>query len=265
MKRYLFCLLLAVACLQGGAAVAGNAAAENTAGIRHFPQATVAALGQSMYRQDLAAAKATDILFQRVTNIGHYPVTGWLVGREGAQQVITFVADYDGDLRAVFEVRPDAPQEQRLRKTEKRALTPDETGQYEARRATLALIDQYCSKNYNSLVLQDPEGDGHLIYWIAATHDPDSVLLGGHYRFTVSRDWKTVKRADKLFNSCLTLSNKGEKANVGLFATYPLGDEPLETHIFLQLQTGKPFIIQTGDEKLWLIDQGRASHMKPGK
>lgn len=238
---------------------AASPVASVDAPIRQFSLATVERLGKEMYQQDSAAARATDILFQEVRNLADYPIRGWLVAKEDAGYVIVFVGEYDGEMRAVFEVRPDTPRSKRFHETGPRPLTPDEAGQFAARRNTFELIQHYCSDNYNTLILPDPESDSHLIYWIAATTDPDLLHLGGHYRFTLSGDWATILHADSLSKSCLTLNRKNRPERAAFFTTHLLSETPLETHVFMQLQNGMPFLVQTGKDTAWAIDKGKIS------
>lgn len=230
--------------------------------VRTFSLEETQALGRAMYLQDQAAAAATDILLAQVPDLSAYPVEGWVVSMEGGCHVVTFVGTHQGELRAMFAVRPEAPAARRLSDLGYRPLTEEEEGQFKARKTTLGLINQWCSDSYNSIILPAPDGNAQLIYWMAATSEPDVALVGGHYRFTTSSDWQRVEREEQLFSSCLRLGTKGMPENAALFAAQPLSEAPLETHVFLQLQLKKTFVVQTGNDALWEISDGMISPMK---
>lgn len=268
------CIALCLVLLSGGAVWGKNLQTRNEVPgksvgksgvqrtVRTFSPEETQALGRAMYLQDQAAASATDILLAQVPDLSAYPVEGWIVSMEDGGHVITFVGTHQGELRAMFAVRPEASDVRRLNDLGYRRLTEEEEGQFKARKTTLGLISQWCSDSYNSIILPAPGGNAQLIYWMAATSEPNVALVGGHYRFTVSNDWQRVEREEQLFSSCLRLGTKGMPENAALFAAQPLSDAPLETHVFLQLQLKKAFVVQTENDALWEITNGVISPVK---
>lgn len=88
------------------------------------------------------------------------------------------------------------------------------------------------------------------------------MLLTGHYRFTVSNGWQRIVHEEQLFSSCLRVSTRGMPKDAALYTAHPLGEIPLETHVFLQLQQGKTFVVQTGEDRLWEISDGAVSPIR---
>lgn len=82
-----------------------------------------------------AAAKATDILLAEIAGISPFPVEGWIVATKNDSPLFIFVGSPRGEVEAIFTVRPDAPEGQRLtgRLDQPCPLSPEEKGQYEAR------------------------------------------------------------------------------------------------------------------------------------
>ncbi|MES2693266.1 MAG: hypothetical protein V4773_07310, partial [Verrucomicrobiota bacterium] len=102
---------------------------------------------------------------------------------------------------------------------------------------------------------------------LAATTDPNAVLAGGHYRFTVSKEGDKIEQADELFRSCLTVPKNGpgvpKGSNVAaLYMTTLVSNLPQETHIFLSLLHKLPFMVGTPDSKKWRIEGGRLSELQ---
>ena len=174
--------------------------------IREYNIETIAKLGQEIYQQDIIAARATDIVFKQQLDLSRFPIRGWIVTEDKRGPLVTFVGDYEGDYRAVFEVRPESHGKSRFRKVEGLALSKEKLSRFRARVTAEAQITSVCSNRYNSIVLKDPVSDSWLVYFLAATMESDSVLIGGHYRFTISADGQNVQNIDMLFRSCATQS-----------------------------------------------------------
>ena len=155
--------------------------------IRDFSLDVIEALGREIHRRDLAAAKATDIMFDQRLDLDNFPLRGWVVTEDSAGLLVTFVGEYDGESKAVFDVRPDETGERRFVLAEARALSAEEAAQFRARAVSENEITEPCADRYNSVVLEDPERDGWIVYWLAATTQPGTIVLGGRERDSVGR------------------------------------------------------------------------------
>jgi hypothetical protein len=93
---------------------------------------------------------------------------------------------------------------------------------------------------------------GHLVYALAATIEPNEVVIGGHHRFLVSEDGNTVLKEQPLSKSCLTLERQG---NIDWFTVSSLMPFPNESHFFVSLLYRAPLYLAIG-RRLWEIDPG---------
>lgn len=257
--RILLILFLVLAPLSAHAA--HGASARQEAELRKMEQ-----LGEAMYRQDAAAAGATDILFSRHADLEAryagaepYPVVGWIVTGDAADPIVTFIGKRGDDYVGRFDIHPEAGKKTRFHAAEGRKLTAEELAAFMARQKTLPLVPQRCAKNSNSLVLRNPDGHGWLVYWLAASSDPNLIPLGGHNRFTVPENGDCVPSRDERFSlsACLTLDKRRQPPNaVGLFMTFSANDTPVETHVFLNLLYGIPLYVQTASGH-WKVESGK--------
>jgi hypothetical protein len=118
---------------------------------------------------------------------------------------------------------------------------------------------RFPDRPYNFEVLDDPDGEGFLVYALAATKDPNEVVAGGHSRITVSKDGTKVESVDRLSRSLLVLPKSGpggaSKAKA-LTMTHVVSPTPVETHVFLSLQHKMPFYVATGEKEVWKVEKG---------
>jgi len=241
--------------------------AQNTSHIREFDLETINKLGHEIYRIDQYASIATDILFNQGLNLKNYPIRGWIVMEYSDGVSITFVGEYKSGLRGVFEIRPNAEPKDRFKIVEGRKLTTVEESKFKARQTASKGINEYCSNRYNTVVIADPTSDSWLVYLLAATDDPNLILAGGHYRFTISKDGTTILNTDKLSNSCLTLNKKAEDIPNGatpvmMFMSHLVSKTPIETHVYLTLLHHMDFAVATNDGKVWKISKNGIEILK---
>ncbi|HKD20943.1 MAG TPA: hypothetical protein VKB71_02965 [Rhizomicrobium sp.] len=226
--------------------------------IREFDIPTVEKLGREMYDQDQLAWKATDIA------VGHFTVEvlktmkthGWIVEPSASGNIVRFIRETPNGPQLFYDVNftPDGAASSSI--PQNTTLSADEKMQYYARTLALASIPRTCSDNYNTIALKDPQGDGWLIWAMAATMDPKVVVIGGHYRFTISADGKTVRQTDALSYSCLTMSKPDPKEGtpVGVYTGQFVSLTPLETTVFAALSYKTPMFVGTRDGRSWKFD-----------
>ncbi|MBV8801222.1 MAG: hypothetical protein JO208_15640, partial [Alphaproteobacteria bacterium] len=130
--------------------------------------------------------------------------------------------------------------------------------QYRARLLAFSNVDRPCSKSYNAVALPDPQSNAWIVWALAATGDPETIVIGGHYRFTISRDGSTLLGKDALSKGCLVLP-KGKPASdekgAGMILQHIVSLTPLETYVFASFSYGEPMIVGTLDGKAWRIDR----------
>lgn len=257
MRRTITTLLLLIASITANAD--GDAPS-----IREFDVKTIESLGKVMHQYDLAAAHATDILFQQGLDLRSYPVAGWVVTQDKDGVLVTFVGKTDKGERGLFDIRPNASAEHQFRLSQKRELTPQEAAQFRAREVARQQLDRPCSDNYNSIVIKEPGSDNWLVYWIAATQKAGVVVVGGHYRFTVSADGRVILNRDRLSNSCLAIDQneipEGASATA-LLVTHIVSPTPVETHLFLGLLHKVDLVVSTGRDVAWSVSGGKINRI----
>jgi len=90
---------------------------------------------------------------------------------------------------------------------------------------------------YNYVVLDDPDGSGFLVYALA--HSKNEIILGGHFRVTVSADGSKVEQVDALSNTLLRQppSSKGHAGEKPLTVSMSqsVSNRPLETCVYTSL------------------------------
>lgn len=241
-------------------------AAESVPAIREFDVRTVERLGQEIYRRDAYAARATDILSEQVggpEDLEQQKIRGWIVQEQTNKVIVRFLKQTEAGYAPAYDIAFSSP-DKGILSHPTGTLSPGELAQFKARQLALKNIREFYSPQYNTIVLRDVDGEGYLVYALAATTDPDLVVIGGHYRVTVSPDGETVERVDRLFKEFLVLSKsdvpKDAEAAV-LVASHVVSDTPVETHVCASLQHGQPIFIVTMDGEMWKIENGTISKM----
>ncbi len=214
-------------------------------------------LGRSLYVKDQCAARATDLLFEKIANPDDMGISGWIVCKRDTYYVVIFVSiQEDGFVTPCQVIFKDYKHPHLIQN--KRPLTNEETAMFRARQHAFDIIEEVCSDRYNTVVLPRRDGEGWLVYAIAATTDPQSVVIGGHYRATISSDGKNVLSHRRFTKSCLNLpTNPPDMHPDDKLAAYTvshlLDDVPTEIHVFLSLLYKKPFYVVTRDGRYWSV------------
>jgi hypothetical protein len=249
-RPYIAALIVILAAL---VMTGSRARAADAPSIREFDIPTLEKLGQDIYQQDQLAWKATDALRARVKDLRAEGIRGWIVNGNR----VRFIRQRGDEIEAAYDIDFREGEEPRVSRSADASLSPEERAQFKARELAGADLDRPCSKNYNSVVLRDPNGHDWLVWLLAATTDPKVVMVGGHYRFTISEDGGKVLSRDALSRSCLVLT-KADNA-VALATTQLVSDTPVETFVFLNLQHRIPFFVITPNKKMWKIENGHIS------
>lgn len=251
---YLWCAFATTLACAGS--VLGQAQDE-PAKIRDFPVATLERLGQELFQKDALAAFSTDLLLEKhpedanmlagwITQLGPESARVYFLKRTEADIVLSYIAVFVKGKEPVLEQHMDKPVPEPVKL---RVL---------ARATALAVAPQFPDRPYNFEVLDDPDGEGFLVYALAATKDPNEVVAGGHSRITVSKDGTKVESVDRLSKSLLVLpkSGPGGTKPSALTMTHVVSPTPVETHVFLSLQHGIPFYVATGEKAVWEVGKG---------
>jgi len=228
--------------------------------VRELGLDTIVSLGQQMYAQDQLAWKATDVALAEKGEAwlraekGH----GWIVDAYPDRDVVRFVRDGDQGPQLFYDVtfsRGGGGPVSSL--PEQLSLSSLELAQYRARILALATAKKGCGESYNTVVLREPGTANWLVWVMAATTDPDLIILGGHTRLTISADGTRVLRNEPLSKACIQFSRKamgGPTGNGRIVQRHVVSRTPVETHVFASLSYRMPLYIGTSDGKAWLID-----------
>lgn len=218
--------------------------------IAEWPLSKISAMGQEIYRQDVAAWVATDALLERFAGSPPEGLRGWIVVPDGEDQRVRFVS-LDGEVvRPGWDVVVQDGRAGTVEIVTDDVLSDQELARFRARQTAAANIGRLrCSANMNSVVADDPDSDGWLVWLLTSTNDANVVPMGGHYRFTVSADGLSVLSRDQLSNSCLPMAktppSPGDQTT-SLFITQIVSQTPVETHVFLSLQNRLPIYVGVG-------------------
>lgn len=225
--------------------------------IESWPLEKISAMGREIHTQDVAAWVATDALLAHLGDAGPGKLAGWIVVPDGAGLLVRFVQLDDEKLTAGFDVRVVDGVAGPVVDVRDQPLSNVEQARFHARQTAIAnLGDLQCTESWNSVVTSDPDGDGWLVWLLAATSRPGVVPMGGHYRFMISADGRSVMRRDQLSVGCLNMSRPPESQGrpTMMFVTHIVSDTPVETHVFLSLQTGLAIVIGVGEDEAWIVD-----------
>jgi len=221
---------------------------------------TTEKLGRQIYLHDRYAAKATNLLFAHGVDLAEFGAQGWITESRPDGCVVTFVASDPEPWRSLCVVTFSEREEPNIILVDK-DLTETQAAMFDARQLALKAVEHPCSDAYNTVVIPREEGPGWLAYALAATSDPNLLLIGGHSRATVSADGRTVLEQRCFAKDCLVLRQLDDSGSDRDVAAYTVGhmldERPTEIHVFLNLLCSKPLYVVTSDRRFWLIEDGR--------
>ena len=220
--------------------------------VEAWPLEKTAAIGSAIYLQDRAAARATDALLASSNGTPPQGLIGWIVIPKNQGHLVRFLTGDTSNPSAAFDISVDADgRAGRVTAASDPTLPPEQRAQFHARLTAgtnLTTSDLRCAARYNAVMLDDPDSDGWLVWLLASTTEPTVVPMGGHYRFHISADGKTVLKREQLSTSCLNLEKPAN--SVALTTSIVVAAQPLEVHVFLSLYARIPIYAVAGG-KLW--------------
>lgn len=194
------------------------------------------AVGTRMYRQDIAAALASDEMQRRNLFTTDTRLRNWVTVEIGDRVDVLYVGETGSGIAALHRVSVQAG---RVGSDSYAAIEPPQPlgeallAQYNVRMLAREAKIAACSKAYNVIVLpadEGSEGAWHA-YLVAATTDSSLLLFGGHHRLTVSRDGTKVEDQRAYTRACLNL--KREPGMKFAVVSHLLDPHPTEIHVFL--------------------------------
>lgn len=228
----------------------------------------VETLGKIIYQLDQAAWHTTDALLADAG--ADIPgLAGWISVQDGRDIVTKFIAERDGVLSSVWEAisRKSKVRKSVLLKAPK-PLSEAELALWRAKKAPMKTEFEFCKQflPMNSLVFPIPgDAQGRLyVYYFSASKTPGEVVLGKHYRFTVSADGNEISETRSFTNSCFSIGPPPAGKNLaGLSATHLNAPYPEEHHVFANLSAGVDLYVGTPENNLvWKVSDGRIVRLK---
>lgn len=221
----------------------------------------VAAMGREIHIQDRAAWVATDALLEALNDEEEATVRGWVVVGEGADRTVRFVKANGDGVQPGWDIPVRDGQAGEVRPATDAVLPPLQEAAFRARQTAGANPGRLrCAQTMNSVVADDPDSDGWLVWLLASTTEADTLRVGGHYRYRISADGRTMQRRDQLSNGCLDLPRNPPPGPGGqpgvLLVTQIVSDGPVETHVFLSLQNRVALYVSAQD-KLFAVSGDR--------
>lgn len=226
--------------------------------IEEWSQAKIIAMGQAIYDQDTAAWRATDALVAAISPDDLGKVRGWVVEPSGRDQRVRFLKAAGDGVEAGWDIIVAGERTGPVTPAPT-ALSESERAQFTARQTAAANPGPLrCSAKANSVALKDPDSDGWLVWILTSTTDANVVPVGGHYRYRISADGKTVLHRDQLSNGCLNMQKQQapDGRPAAIVVTQIVSAGPVETHVFLSLQNRIPIYVGAGD-KLFAVEGAR--------
>ncbi|MGH8597350.1 MAG: hypothetical protein ACREXT_11895, partial [Gammaproteobacteria bacterium] len=197
-------------------------------------------------------------------------ILSWVVEGDAERSVVRFIKRGSDGIEAALDAEFDDLLLPALKRPTDAHLSAYQRAQLIAREVAQPHLTSPCAKNYDSAVLPDPAGDGLLLYALATPDHVGDVIIGGHHRFSMSADGRTMRRADALSQSCVTtnlIQLRASDGTDGVAIRATLSDIPLETHVYLSLLHKVALYVVTRDLKMWKVENG-AMHVlydKPGE
>jgi hypothetical protein len=135
-----------------------------------------------------------------------------------------------------------------------------------ARETAIAVLQgKLFNIHYDYVVLDDPDGSGYLVYALAQSRN--KIVLGGHFRVTVSADGGKAERVDALSHTLLFAPSppkdlEGQKP-VTVSMSQTVSDKPLETCVYTSLH--EKVIVSVGmmDGTVWSFVGDKVFKMTP--
>lgn len=224
-------------------------------------------IGAAIYQHDFAAARATDALL--ASNNGTPPsgLIGWIVAPQGEGLLVRFLTGDTANPTASYDIPVDSRgRAGAVSPASDPVLPPEQLAQFTARMtagSSLTANSLRCSARYNVVVLDDPDSDDWLVWLLSSTTEANKIPMGGHYRFHISQDGKTIRKREQLSTSCLDLEKPDEGAqSVGLVTSIVVAPQPLEIHVFQSFNARLPIYAVAGN-RIWAVQGSNITDAGP--
>jgi len=211
-------------------------------------------LGTNLFLLDVATARATDALGERIgppdrSGIGHYLA---LMGDDGEGKL-------DGSVQVLFFTDEEVPRlayrviiggsaghtTQVLEQAPPAVVHEPVMTLLNARWLALEAVPR-SNQSMNTVLI--PQNGRIVVYVLAATNEPNMAVLGRHYRVDVAEDGAAVDRVTALSKAELQLPTRDRAGQrlASLAITDGEAEFPTETHVFASRLANVPLYVTTG-------------------
>lgn len=217
--------------------------------IEEWPLEKVSRIGAEMYRLDSAAWLATDALTKAVSPEETRSIRGWLIAPVEDGLRVRFYREGEPDPRPGWDVVMKGRVAGPVTPSPDTDLTPEELAQARALATARGNIGRLrCSSRPNTVIMDDPDSDGWLVWLLTPMPESGQIPMGGHYRFRISADGGSVLQRDQLSNSCLFLDRPpGRRDDAILMTSQIVSRGPVETQVFLSMQNQITILVMAGE------------------
>jgi hypothetical protein len=235
--------------------VAGGFASE----IREFDTATLEKLGNEISRRDEIAARADQIVKETHPPARALKMRGWISELGKGGDTVYLIAETSSGLCLAYTATFRDKEKPQIEDRRGQPLPHDVALRFKARETGLAAVfNRLYDVPYNAEVLDDPDGTGFLVYFLAVSNKEGDRILGGHFRITVSADGSKAEQIDALSHGIIkdkpkVLPRTQEKAIV---ISQLVSDVPVETFIYSSHLFKLPIVVGT-DTGTWKVVNGR--------
>ncbi len=227
-----------------------------------FDAATIEKIGRALFEQDRRVAIASELVHDNY-DVEAEHIVGYVTEGDPKHFTVRYLRPAGESLAVVVDAVFEDLLLPALVPPAKPEISHGEMAQANARRLAAEDLSTRCDGRYNTLAVADPAGTGLLVYGIAASANPDQLMVGGHMRYRFSADGTQIRATEPLSTSCATTSREAlgtaadSNGTKGLGVRNTLSKTPLESHVLMSLLYDVPLFVVTSDLKMWKVANGK--------
>ena len=230
--------------------------------IREFDIPTLERLGNELSHRDEIAARASDLVWTQHPEFNKVSPQGWISDLHSDGDLVYFITETKTGVATAYKVtfpRNGSPRVEDVHgQTPPAAIATRYTARRTAMKAALPKLNTSYGARYNFEVLNDPDGNGFLVYALAAFTKKNPVYTGGHLRITVSADGARVERIDELSRGIIEQKTDSKHESVAVATAQAVETKhPVETWIYTSHLYHLPMYVATTDGAAWGVVNGR--------
>jgi hypothetical protein len=236
--------------------------------IREFDVATLERLGNELSHRDKIAARAADIAVERYPEWKKVSPQFWITDLGKGSDSVYLIDARKPEPALAYKVSFPKNGSPNILDAHHQPLPSEIAVRYRALRtgikAALPTLNVAYGPSYNYEVLNDPDGNGFLVYALAAFTKRKVVYTGGHVRITVSADGAKAERIDQLSHGIIEQkSDPGHEVVAVATAQAVETKYPVETWLYSSYLYHLPMFVATNDGGVWLVVNRKIKKIDP--